>query len=179
MRFPLALALGAALCLASPTVAAQTTPLGTAESIRTPAPSPMPTSPSATAGNDTEGSGATHLAPAEGAEAEPTPKELINDIGRVINDWSKLGYLAGLIALLQLLMKLLKFGPINNWFQNKRRKWIKPYIAAGLGAAAMVAVSYQTSGHLLNSLVAGALAGMGAVGWNELLNKWKAEKRLG
>lgn len=175
MNYVMAITLGAALCAlpASTPFAALTT----AESTAVAAPVPLAAPSAPTPGNDKEGVEAVAGDPGAD-EKPPTPDELVTDLGKVIKDWGSLGYLAGLIALLQLLMKVLKFGPIDEWFRVKRRKWIKPYIAAGLGAVTVTMVSYQSSEHILNSVVAGLLAGMGAVGWNELLNKWKVEKRL-
>lgn len=112
------------------------------------------------------------------SETPATAGDILTGVQKVINDWRTLGWLAGVIALLQLLMKILKLGPIDEWFTVHKKKWIKPYIAAGIGALLGGFSTYATGAGVFNSIVAGVMIGATSVGWNELINKiWQPEKR--
>lgn len=111
-------------------------------------------------------------------EAPSQPSDLLVAVQKTVNDWKTLGWLAGIIALLQLLMKILKFGPVDEWFRVNKKKWLKPYIAAGIGALLGGFSTYTTGAGVLNSVVAGLMVGITSVGWNELVNKlFQPEKR--
>jgi len=127
----------------------------------------------------------TEVAPAAKAEAqdevseEPVgSQEVLTDVEKVINSWKTIGWLAGLIALIQLLMKLLRFGPIDNWFEANKKRWMKPYIASTLGAILGGLSTYATNANVLNSIITGLIIGTTSVGWNELINKFQSEKRV-
>jgi hypothetical protein len=109
---------------------------------------------------------------------EPTTNELIDDAQSMVNDWRALGGIAGVIALLQLLMKLLKFRPINDIMTAKKIKWTKPYISAVLGVILVGLTTYSNVGNLPNSIVTGFLFGAASTGWNEMLNKKNPKKRM-
>lgn len=104
-------------------------------------------------------------------------ENVINDVLNVINAWQTLGVLAGVVVLLQLLMKALKYKPVNEAFKKYKIKWIKPYIAMALGAAAGGIGAYIAGTEIANGIVAGIMAGMTTVGWNESVNKLKASNR--
>jgi hypothetical protein len=104
-------------------------------------------------------------------ETPTQPGDLLIGVQKTVNDWRTLGWLAGIIALLQLLMKILKFGPVDEWFRVNKKKWLKPYIAAGIGAVLGGFSTYATGAGILNSVVAGLMVGVTSVGWNELVNK--------
>lgn len=111
-------------------------------------------------------------------ETQTGAVDILTGVQKVVNDWRTLGWLAGVIALLQLLMKILKLGPIDEWFKVHKKKWIKPYIAAGLGALLGGFSSYATGAGVVGSIVAGVMIGVTSVGWNEVINKiWQPEKR--
>jgi hypothetical protein len=112
------------------------------------------------------------------AEQPVIAQDLVKDAEQMINNWKLLGSLAGLIALVQLLMKALKFGPLDNWFETSKVKWIKPYIATILGALLGGLTTYATNANLLNSITSGIIIGMGSVGWNEILKRFSAENRV-
>ena len=115
--------------------------------------------------------------PTAEANASITVDELAEDAQNVVNDWRALGSIAGIIALLQLLMKILKFKPIDDLMVAKKIKWIKPYVSAVLGVLLVGLTTYANGGNLMNSLVAGFLFGTATTGWNEMLNKLQPEKR--
>ena len=108
--------------------------------------------------------------PTEG-EDPPQVGELVSDAGKVIDDWRNIGWLAGVIALINLLLSLMRFTPIETWLDELDYKWIKPLIATLLGCAFGGFSTYQTGAGVLNSIVVGALAGLGSVGFHELFDK--------
>lgn len=103
----------------------------------------------------------------EGEEA--TAEDLLQGLGKTVNDWKTLGWLAGLIALLNFLMGLLRFKPIDVWLIQHDKKWLKPWVAMGLGALIMGLSTYQTDANVLNAIVAGLLAGLGSTGFHEAI----------
>ncbi len=104
-------------------------------------------------------------------EDSPDVGEVISDAGKVIDDWQNVGWLAGLIALINLMMNMLRFKPINNWLTTLDYKWIKPLTATLLGAALGGLSTYATGASAINSIVAGAMAGLSSVGFHELMDK--------
>lgn len=105
------------------------------------------------------------------AEGEANVGELVTDAGKVIDDWQNLGWLAGVIALINLLLGVLRFRPINDWLVSLDYKWLKPLIATVLGAALGGFSTFETGAGILNSIVAGAVAGLSSVGFHELIDK--------
>ncbi len=65
-------------------------------------------------------------------------------MGKVVSDWRTIGCIAGLVALINLLVLFMRFRPLNEWLERKGWKWIKVYAAAGLGALLTFITSYQT-----------------------------------
>jgi hypothetical protein len=104
-------------------------------------------------------------------------ENVLNDSVQVINDWQSLGALAGIITLLQLLVKVLKLKPIDNVFIKYRIKWIKPFITVTLGALLGGLSTYSTGADIPQSIIAGAFAATASVGWNEVVNKLQSGKR--
>lgn len=103
--------------------------------------------------------------------ADPTPQDLIVGLGAVIDNWQNIGWVAGVIALITLLLGILRFKPIDEWLTSLDFKWIKPLIATVLGAALGGFSVFSTGAGVLNSIVAGILAGLGSVGFHELMDK--------
>jgi len=104
-------------------------------------------------------------------------ESVINDVLNVVNTWQTLGALAGVVLLLQLLMKALKYKPINEMFKKYKIKWIKPYIAMAFGATAGGIGAYLAGAEVANGIVAGVMAALTSVGWNESVNKLKSSNR--
>lgn len=103
----------------------------------------------------------------------PKIKDVISGIGKTINDWKALGWVAGLIALINLLIMVLKLPLLNNVFVRYNIKWVKPYIAVVLGALFVGFSSFATGAGVLNSIVAGIMAALGSVGLHEILARRK------
>jgi hypothetical protein len=114
----------------------------------------------------------------EDTEAEPTVGELLQGTAKVVDDWKTLGWIAGLIALINLLTHLLRFKWLNDLLEAKNLKHIKPWIAAGLGALTGGFTTFQTGAGVLNSVVAGLMAGFAAIGAHEVMStkKRKAQR---
>jgi len=137
-------------------------PAAAPAAVGTPTPAPAPVA--AAANTDTE-------------EPEATVGDLISGTAKVVDDWKTLGWIAGLIALINLFTHLLRFKWLNDFLEAKDLKHIKPWIAAGFGAIAGGLTTFQTGAGVLNSVVAGLLAGFAAIGAHEVLStkKRKAE----
>jgi hypothetical protein len=114
------------------------------------------------------------------AEAETKPVdavELVTSVGKVIDDWKNVGWLAGVIALINLLLNLLRFKPIDMALERLDWKWLKPLIATVLGATLGGFSVFSTGAGVLNSVVAGMLAGLGSVGFHELVDNLRKQTR--
>lgn len=120
----------------------------------------------------------TEAAPAATAEA-PAPEvgELLKQTGQVVSDWRTVGWLAGMIALINLLINLMRLPFLDALLARYKKKWLKPLVAAGLGALLVGLSSYATDANVLNSIVVGLMAGFAAVGVHEAAEKRKAENR--
>jgi hypothetical protein len=106
-------------------------------------------------------------APVEVNEAPPSVGELVGQVGRVISDWRTLGAVAGLIALINLLINLLRLPLVHAYLSERKKRWIKPYLSAGLGALLTGLAAYQVDADLLPAIIAGLIFGLGAVGMHE------------
>lgn len=127
---------------------------------------PAPSTPSSATADKPEGT-------ADPTDGQPHDDVggLITDAGKVIDDWKNVGWLAGVIALINLLLNLLRFRPIDEWLTRIDYKWIKPLVATVLGAALGGFSTFATGASVLNSIVAGAMAGLGSVGFHELMSQ--------
>lgn len=113
-----------------------------------------------------------------GQVSTESPEVFIIDIKNAVNDWRTLGLIAGAISFLQIAMKVLKLQKINDWFVEKKIKWVKPYIAIAISALIGGLTSYSSGTDVINSIFAGIILGMASVGWNEVINKANASKRI-
>lgn len=118
---------------------------------------------------------AVETAPAEAPA--PDVGELLKQTGQVVSDWRTVGWLAGMIALINLLINLTRLPFLDALLARYKKKWLKPLIAAGLGAFLVGMTSYATDANALNSIVIGLLTGFAAVGVHEAADKRKAENR--
>lgn len=109
--------------------------------------------------------------PSEDEEPPPNVGELVSGAGQVIDDWKNLGWLAGVIALINLLLNTIRFTPVEYWLASLDYKWIKPLVATILGAALGGFSTFSTGAGILFSIIAGAMAGLTSVGFHELIDK--------
>lgn len=105
--------------------------------------------------------------PASTPSSEPTLDSLLKDAEKVQQDWTALGMLAGLIALVNLLVNLTKFGLIKKWFDDNNLQWLRSVLAlvlggalGGLGAASLGG----NAGKIVFGALAGVVGGLSAVG---------------
>ena len=170
----------------APTFAADTAPATPAVAVQPTAPTATPVAAPAVATPVAKPVAVVDAAPATvpatapaATEATPAPTvpDLVNGATQTYLDWTKLGWLAGLIALINLLLNLTKFGPVNEWFTVNKKKWLLPYVAAGLGAILGGLLSYQLKAPIPQCVFEGLMAGLGAIGGHEVLTKLRASKR--
>jgi len=109
-------------------------------------------------------------------ENEVSLEQLFEMIGMVISDWRTIGFLAGLIALVSLLLFALRFRPLNSLLENKGLKWTKVYIAALLGAILTFLTTYQTGADWMQSAIAGLIFGLASVGGHQAITKGNKTK---
>lgn len=92
---------------------------------------------------------------------------LVKMTEKVWSDWRTYGWMAGVIALLNLLIFALRIKPLNDWLEKKDWKKYKPYVAAVLGAALMCLASLKTHVPILQSIVAGLMFGWTSSGLHQ------------
>lgn len=107
----------------------------------------------------------------EAVEPDVPINELLSKIGQVISDWRTLGLLAGLIALISLGIMVLRVKKLNEYLESKNIKWLKTYIAAGLGGLLTALTTYQTGAGLSQSIIAGVIFGLASVGGHQAITK--------
>ena len=106
--------------------------------------------------------------PALAATEEPsTPSQLQEQAKYVVSQWETFGWIAGVVALIGLLMMLLRFPALDKWLEAKGLKKFKPYIAMVLGALSGFFTSFATGIGWLQSIVAGIILGLAAVGTHQ------------
>lgn len=101
--------------------------------------------------------------------------KLLSDVMGIVSQWKAGGALAGCIALVHVLVSLTKLKPLDPFFSKKA--WIRPALSLFLGAALTFLTSLTTGGTLGAALLAGLLAGVGSMGFHELLNLFNKEKQ--
>lgn len=110
-----------------------------------------------------------------GEEPEPTVGDIASGAGEVYNIWKTQGWIAGLTALIYLLVQITKLGIIKKWLGV--RKWLRPLIALVLGLAGATFAAMSGGVVWWNALLGGIGAALGSSGFNELLNTVTAEGR--
>lgn len=103
---------------------------------------------------------------------------LLQDGAKIYSDWKALGWMGGLMALVSLLMNLLRFGPLHEFFRVNKLMWLKPLLAALFGGVAAGLSTAMTGAGVMPSMMAGLLAGLGAIGLYETTKRRKSENRV-
>lgn len=115
------------------------------------------------------------------AAEEATTGAVIDAGAKLISsDWEKLGALGSLLAIVNFLMILTKLGALGRWLKDKGLKWVRPLAATLLAGALGALSSLETGLPVMQSLLAGLLAGVGSIGFHELkdtMTKSGREKR--
>ena len=108
-------------------------------------------------------------------EKPSTSGEMGEQIEKIANDWKSLGWIYGVIGMIGLLMMALRFKPINDFFESKGIKWLKPYISAGLGLLSGFFTAWAETGKIWPTAVIaagmGLIAGLAAVGGHQVFTK--------
>lgn len=109
---------------------------------------------------------------------EVTPEKIGAQLKTVVSTWETLGWLAGLAALITLLVMVLKYKPIDALFKRWKIKWVKPLIASVLGGLSAGIGAYLAEGDIMVAIIAGlVIIGPAAVGFFETLNKIRKRNR--
>lgn len=117
------------------------------------------------------------LALAQVASSTVTAGDLLASGSDVVNAWKMVGWMGGIIALIKMLIDGTKFGPIGAWIKKKGLKWLRPVLALAAAGFAGFVSSFQTGVDVWVSIVAGFGAGMGSVGFHELLEYFRGRNK--
>lgn len=93
--------------------------------------------------------------------------DIIAQLGSVVSSWDTLGTLAGMIAVVNLLVNLTKL----KWLSDKVPAKARPWIALGLGALGGFLTALAASKSIPQAVVQGILNGMAAIGTHELMSQ--------
>jgi len=127
--------------------------------------------PEGTTNTSTGDAGATQVGDAEGdggTEPEPTVGDIVKGAGDTFDIWKTQGWIAGLTALIYLLIQITKLGFIKTLLGV--RKWLRPLIALVLGLAGSVFAAMNGGVVWWSALLGGIGAALGSSGFNELMN---------
>ncbi len=112
------------------------------------------------------------------ADKEVTPEALGAATQKVVKDWKTYGWLAGLAALVSLLLLVLKYKPIDALFERWGIKWTRAYLAILFGGISAGLTAYMVDGDVVSAIIAGlVLIGPAAIGFFEALSKIRARNR--
>jgi len=109
------------------------------------------------------------------AEAEVPIKEIIAQAAKIITDWKELGWKAGLLALITLLLSTLKVSLLRTWLWDKLGD-LKVFAAPVLG---MIAVFLSMQEFSWAGALTGFTTGMGAIAFHQMLDALKKRPALG
>lgn len=121
------------------------------------------------------------LLPESAAPMETTPgadpAEVISGLVKIVNDWKTLGWMAGLSAVVALILFVIRRVALVKNLLAKGPKWITPVVSAGLGAVGGFLSGFSAGGLPagLVAAVAGLGAGLGAVGGHTMISRMSAD----
>jgi hypothetical protein len=107
---------------------------------------------------------------------EPSPVDLFDGGTSVYRDWKDLGQLAGIIALMKLLIDVTKIKVIDSWLWDHQWRWVRPTMALLLGGLTSIAIAIPTRANLIVAFIHGALAGASTIGVHELVTMFGDRK---
>jgi hypothetical protein len=105
------------------------------------------------------------------ADGEVTIDQLTEAGKKAVEDWETLGWVAGMAGVIGFLLLLMRFKPLDKLLEDKGVKWIKPYIAIGLGALLGFFSTFASGKSIGFSIVMGLVAGVTSPGLHLLLTK--------
>ena len=120
------------------------------------------------------------------AVADPAPSfnDLIQAALGTVSTWKAAGWIAGSLALVNVLMNTLKYEPLAKFLTSlKIGWWLRPVLALVLGIAAGVLSSVVGGAPVGISILVALLSGLGSTGFHELITaaneRVRAERGVG
>lgn len=112
--------------------------------------------------------------PALALAAEPTNpsiEQLLSELLGSIETWKASGWLAGSVAVVNLLVNALKFKPLADWLEKlKIGWWLRPVISVVLGILAGVFSNLVGGASVGTAILIALLSGISSTGFHELMN---------
>ena len=102
-----------------------------------------------------------------GAPVDVDPQKIGDDLVNVINQWKTIGWIAGSIALVNLLMLCLRLKPIEDFFEKRGWKTYKSWVASALGAISVGFTAYSQGVGIVQAIIVGVAAGWAAIGGHQ------------
>lgn len=94
----------------------------------------------------------------------------------IVDNWNTVGVLGSVIAIVNLLVRATKWGPIGRLVKKHELTWLRPLLAATLGGLGGAAGAIGNNGSVLQSVLVGVMAGLGSVGAHQLYDQIKNRK---
>jgi len=118
------------------------------------------------------------------ADPGPSFNDLIQQALGTISTWKAAGWLAGAVALVNVLVNLLKFGPVDKFLSGlKIGWWLRPALAIFLGIVAGVFSSIFGGAPVGMAILIALLSGLSSTGFHELMttlnSRVQAERGVG
>lgn len=117
--------------------------------------------------------------------ASPDIGELIKQLLGTVEAWKAGGWIAGMVAVVNLLTNVLKFAPLADWLEKlKIGWWLRPVISLVLGIAAAVFANLLGGVNAGTAVLIALLSGLSSTGFHELMtalfnDRVKAERAAG
>jgi hypothetical protein len=118
--------------------------------------------------------------------ADPTVTfdQLVQQVFGTVNTWKTAGWLAGAIALVNVLMNVFKWPVVADFLaKQKIGWWLRPAIAVLLGIVSGVFSNLVGGTGIGLSILIGLVSGLGSTGFHELMTMWntktQAERGVG
>lgn len=115
----------------------------------------------------------------------PDISSLLNDLMGTVSTWKAGGWIAGCVALVNLLVNMLKFPFIDNWLTKLNIGWwLRPVLSVLLGIAAAVFANLLGGVGAGTAILIALLAGLSSTGFHELMtalfnDRTRAERAAG
>lgn len=124
---------------------------------------------------------------AQAATAVPAPDigTLLNDLMGTVNTWKAGGWIAGCVALVNLLVNILKFPVVDGWLTKLNIGWwLRPVLSVLLGILAAVFANLLGGVGAGTAVLIALLAGLSSTGFHELMtalfnDRTRAERAAG
>ena len=110
------------------------------------------------------------IAPVQPKDDEVTDWKKLGELAaKVFDDWRTFGALAGIIALINLLIWALRLKVVDDFLTKKNWKKYKPYVAAALGAILTALSSIFTGMGIIQAIIAGLVFGFTSSGLHQAI----------